>query len=65
MQYDLTEEQVLLQTTVRRLAKEKVSPGAAGRGGADAGGAGSVFVFASPGRARRARSSARSMLCAE
>ncbi|MFZ0945320.1 MAG: acyl-CoA dehydrogenase family protein [Syntrophobacteraceae bacterium] len=31
MQYDLTEEQVLLQTTVRRLAKEKVSPGAAGR----------------------------------
>jgi len=31
MQYELTEEQVLLQTTVRRLAKEKVSPGAAGR----------------------------------
>ena len=31
MQYDLPEEQVLLQTTVRRLAKEKVSPGAAGR----------------------------------
>jgi alkylation response protein AidB-like acyl-CoA dehydrogenase len=31
MQYELTEEQVLLQTTVRRLAKDKVSPGAAGR----------------------------------
>jgi alkylation response protein AidB-like acyl-CoA dehydrogenase len=31
MQYELTEEQVLLQTTVRRLAKDKVSPGATGR----------------------------------
>ena len=31
MQYDLTEEQALLQTTVRRLAKEKVSPGAGDR----------------------------------
>ena len=31
MQYELTEEQVLLQSMVRRLAKEKVSPGAGGR----------------------------------
>jgi alkylation response protein AidB-like acyl-CoA dehydrogenase len=31
MQYGLTDEQVLLQTTVRRLAKEKVSPGAGER----------------------------------
>ncbi len=31
MQYELTEEQLLLQTTVRRLAKDKVSPGATAR----------------------------------
>lgn len=31
MQYTLTEEQVLLQETVRRLAKEKIEPGAAER----------------------------------
>ena len=31
MQYDLTEEQVLLQNMVRRLAREKVAPGAAKR----------------------------------
>jgi alkylation response protein AidB-like acyl-CoA dehydrogenase len=31
MQYDLTEEQVMLQDTVRRLAKEKIAPGAAER----------------------------------
>ena len=31
MQYELTEEQVLLQTTVRRLAKERVAPGAGAR----------------------------------
>jgi alkylation response protein AidB-like acyl-CoA dehydrogenase len=31
MQYELTDEQALLQTTVRRLAKEKVSPGAGDR----------------------------------
>ena len=31
MQYDLTEEQVLLQNMVRRLSKEKVAPGAGGR----------------------------------
>jgi alkylation response protein AidB-like acyl-CoA dehydrogenase len=31
MQYELTEEQVWLQTTVRRLAKEKVAPGAGDR----------------------------------
>ncbi len=31
MQYDLTEEQVLLRNTVRKLAKEKVEPGAAVR----------------------------------
>ncbi len=31
MQYDLTEEQVLLQNMVRRLAKEKVAPGAGKR----------------------------------
>jgi len=31
MQYDLTEEQVLLQKTVRRLAKDKVAPGAGNR----------------------------------
>ncbi|MCK8600889.1 acyl-CoA dehydrogenase family protein [Desulfoferrobacter suflitae] len=31
MQYDLTEEQILLQNMVRRLAKEKVAPGAGKR----------------------------------
>ncbi len=31
MQYDLTEEQLMLQTMVRRLAREKVAPGAAKR----------------------------------
>jgi alkylation response protein AidB-like acyl-CoA dehydrogenase len=31
MQYDLTEEQILLQTMVRRLAREKVAPGAGRR----------------------------------
>ena len=31
MQYDLTEEQRLLQDMVRRLAKEQVEPGAAHR----------------------------------
>jgi len=31
MQYDLTEEQVLLQSMVRRLSKEKVAPGAGKR----------------------------------
>jgi len=31
MQYDLTEEQVILQNTVRRLAREKVAPGAGRR----------------------------------
>jgi alkylation response protein AidB-like acyl-CoA dehydrogenase len=31
MQYDLTEEQVILQNMVRRLAKEKVAPGAGKR----------------------------------
>jgi alkylation response protein AidB-like acyl-CoA dehydrogenase len=31
MQYDLTDEQVLLQKTVRRLAKDKVAPGAGNR----------------------------------
>jgi alkylation response protein AidB-like acyl-CoA dehydrogenase len=31
MQYDLTEEQRMLQTMVARLAKEKVEPGAARR----------------------------------
>jgi alkylation response protein AidB-like acyl-CoA dehydrogenase len=31
MQYDLTEEQLLLQKTIRRLAKEKVAPGAGNR----------------------------------
>ncbi len=31
MQYELTEEQMLVQTTVRRLAKEKVAPGAGDR----------------------------------
>ena len=31
MQYDLTEEQLLLQKTVRRIAKEKVAPGAGSR----------------------------------
>ena len=29
MQYDLTEEQRMLQDMVRRLAKERVEPGAA------------------------------------
>jgi hypothetical protein len=29
--YRLTEEQLLLQDTVRRLAKEKIAPGAAAR----------------------------------
>ncbi|HYA43145.1 MAG TPA: acyl-CoA dehydrogenase family protein [Syntrophobacteraceae bacterium] len=31
MQYDLTEEQLLLQKTVRRMAKDKVAPGAGSR----------------------------------
>ena len=31
MQYDLTEEQRMLQDMVRRLAKEQVEPGAAKR----------------------------------
>ena len=31
MQYDLTEEQRILQNMVRRLAKEKVAPGAGKR----------------------------------
>lgn len=31
MQYDLTEEQLMLRDTVRRLAKEKIQPGAAAR----------------------------------
>lgn len=31
MQYELTEEQILLRDTVRKLAKEKVEPGAAAR----------------------------------
>ncbi|MBI5967875.1 MAG: acyl-CoA dehydrogenase family protein [Deltaproteobacteria bacterium] len=31
MQYDLTEEQILLRDMVRKLAKEKVEPGAAAR----------------------------------
>ena len=31
MQYDLSEEQVLLRDMVRKLAKEKVEPGAAAR----------------------------------
>jgi len=31
MQYDLTEEQILLQNMVRRLARDKVAPGAGKR----------------------------------
>ena len=31
MQYDLTEEQIMLRDTVRRIAQEQIAPGAAAR----------------------------------